>query len=61
MLVNNECSSRYNRVGDSWYQYGTGKNSYCTPTDQHSWPDKTIPLVQSAWSMKLHECYDGCV
>ena len=27
--------------------------SYCTPTDQHAWPDKTTPLFQSAWSMTL--------
>ena len=29
----------------------TGENSYCTPVDQHVWPDKTTPLLQSVWSM----------
>ena len=34
-------------------QFGIGENSYCTPTNQHAWPDKTTPNLQSAWSMAL--------
>ena len=51
MLVNTECSSRYNRVGDFWSQFGIGENSYmyCTRMDQHAWPDKTTPLHWSVW------------
>ena len=41
MLVNNECSSWYNRVGDFFYnQFGIGENSYCTPTDSMHGPTK---------------------
>ena len=47
MLVNNECSSRYSRVGNFFkHQFGIGEDSFCT------WPDRTTPL-QSAWSMVL--------
>ena len=54
MLVNDECSYWYNRVGDFQDQFGMGENSCCTPTDQLAWPDKTTyALLQSAWSMAL--------
>ena len=53
MLVNDECSSWYNRVGDFLYQFGIEENSYCTPTNQHAWPDKTTPLLWSVWSSAL--------
>ena len=34
MLVNDECSSWYIRVGDFKYEYGIGENNFCTPMDQ---------------------------
>ena len=34
MLVNVECSSWYNRIGNFLYQFGIGENSI--PTDQHA-------------------------
>ena len=53
MLVNDECSSWYNRLDDFLYQFGIGENCCCTQMDQHAWPDKTTPLLGSAWSMAL--------
>ena len=52
VLVNDTCSSEYNGVGDFKYQLEVGKNSFCTSTDQHAWPDGTNSL-QDAWSMTL--------
>ena len=53
MLVNFDCSSWYNRVGDFSVSIWDRRNSDCTPTDQHAWPNKTTPLLWSAWSMAL--------
>ena len=52
MLVNDECSPWYNRVGDFQYQFGIGEDSFCTSMDQHAWPDRTTPL-RSMWSIAL--------
>ena len=52
MLLNDECSFWYNRVYHFQYQFGIGENSYCTPTNQHAWPDRTL-LLQSVWSKAL--------
>ena len=36
-----------------YYHFGTGENSYFTPTDQYAWPNETTLLLQSASSMAL--------
>ena len=60
VLVNNECSYWYNRVGDFLkYQFGIRENSLCTMMDQHGRPDRTTPL-QSAWSMALNAMTVEC-
>ena len=60
MLVNDECSSYFNRGGDFQHQFGTGDNSYCTSTNLHAWPNKTTPL-QSVQSMALSDMPVECV
>ena len=53
MLVNNECSSWYDKVGDFfWYQVGIGEKKFYMAMNQHAWSDRTTPL-QGAWSMVL--------
>ena len=53
MLVNDEYSSWYNKVGDFFkYQFWIGENCFCTSMDQHARPNRTTPF-QSAWSTVL--------
>ena len=52
MLVNDECSSWQNRVGDFQNQFRIGVNNFCISMDQCAWPNRTTPL-QYAWSMAL--------
>ena len=34
MLVNNECSSQRNIIGEFWYSFGTGGKKICMALDQ---------------------------
>ena len=53
MLVNDERSSWYNRVGDFLkHQFGIGEEKFYTAMDQNALPDRATPL-QSTWSMAL--------
>ena len=53
MLVNDERSSWYARVGKFLkYQFDIGEKKPYTAMDQHALPNKTTSL-QSAWSMAL--------
>ena len=53
MLVNDECSSLYNRVGNFCsYMFAIGEKKFCIAVNQHAWSDRTTPL-QSAWSVAL--------
>ena len=52
MLVNNECSFWYNRVGNFQYQFGIREKKFYTSMNQHAQPNRTTSL-QSAWSMAL--------
>ena len=60
MLVNDECSSWYSRVADFLkYQFRIGEKKSYMVTDQHAWPNRTIPL-QSAWSIALNAMLVEC-
>ena len=52
MLVNDECSSWYNRIGNFLYQFLIGEKKFYMAMDQHARSDRTTPL-QSAWLMAL--------
>ena len=43
-----------------YYYYYYWRNSYCIPTYQHAWLDKSTPLVWSAWSMALSAMMVEC-
>ena len=47
MLVKDECSSWYNRVGDFYFSFEIGKGKFYTAMDQQTQPNRTTPL-QSA-------------
>ena len=52
MLVNDEYSSWYNRVGNFFSQFGIGQRKFCMMMDQHASSVESAPL-QSASSMAL--------
>ena len=57
MLVSNESSSWYNRVGNFLYQFGIREKDFCTSMAQHAWPDRPTPAPEGV--VNGTECYDG--
>ena len=57
MLVKDERSSWYSRVGDSYYKFGIGEKKFYRAMDQKAWPNRTTPL-QGAWSLPVSAMTD---
>ena len=47
MLINDECSSWYNKVGDFIYQFVTRRKKSYMAMDQYSRSIKTTPLLSA--------------